>query len=179
MSVRKATVNDAGEVSALAQRIQVDKTDRTKGFLVYALSPQAYEERILLSNLFYVYEENNHIDGFLMCYTDKELDELIRRGKLNHEYGIIRNISHRDRPFIFGDQIGILPEFNRMGIGRKLMNALFLDMKNKRITKMYVAILHHPYMNSPSYHFFTHFNFKKIEEVMNKDGLVWGIYEHI
>ncbi len=181
MFIRKARDSDVEEISKLAKSISFSNIkEGNKGFLVYTLSKKEYLFRIKISNHFYVSEDNHKINGFLMCYDSETLKNLLEEKTLTYEDKIVRLISQMPKPFIFGDQIGVSRQAQKQNfpIGISLMNKLFEDMKKQGINTMYVAILHKPKLNLHSQHFCRRIDFKQIDEVMNKDNTLWGIYKY-
>jgi len=176
MEIRHARPEDAKRICDLAASIKIDYSDPQKtGFLVYTLDEDGYERR-MRSDLFYVADNGRGIDGFLMCYDDDRLEHMVSGGILGHEDGIIGFVSRQERPYVFGDQIGVAPEKTASGIGSAMMRELFRDMRARQIPKMYVAILDAPSRNMASIDFCTRLGFIPLARVTNSDGKVWGIY---
>ena len=176
MAIRLANLKDAEKIVDIANKIKIKYPNpQNTGFLVYILTKRQYEQRIKQTSFFYVSGDKD-INGFLMCYDDKTLATLVKKGELNHENNLVNFILKQQRPYIFGDQIGVLSENIREGIGENMMGALFKDMKRKGIKDMYVGVLHKPFTNQASIEFCDSFGFKYISEVINEDNLAWGIY---
>jgi N-acetylglutamate synthase-like GNAT family acetyltransferase len=176
--IRKARIKDSESIHNIAEKLHIDKiSDTSKGFLVYVLPEKEYVRRIKSSDHFYVSENNNKIDGFLMCYDNNTLKDMQNKGILAHEDGIMNFVKKMHTPYIFGDQIAVDPDTQEKGIGGKLWGNLLADMKKKDITTMYVAILHKPIKNIHSINYHKKFGITKVSEVKNKDNKIWGIYK--
>lgn len=185
----KITIEEVGEkdipaITAIARKLKIDveNPDPTilgKGFLVYTLPPEGYARRI--NPHFTVAKEGDLTLGYLMCYDNVLLSQLVEDGSIGHEDGItrfIRDLEPTDR-FIYGDQIGIDYENHRVGIGSTLMQRHFEQMKQEGIEKMYVAILHEPIKNAASLAFCSRLGATCVGEVANKDGIKLGIYRFV
>ncbi len=177
MIVRHVRLNDLGEILQLANSIKLkNNSPKEGGFLVYVLDEGGYKERIHLSSYFYVAESKNKIIGFLMCYDNKTLTDLKNKNLLDYEDKTVNLILSQNRPFLFGDQIGVISSHRSQGIGKSMIKQLFEDMKKQNIKRIYVAVLHKPFKNIASLGFCKKLGFNFLQEVENKDNLVWGIY---
>lgn len=176
MLIKKATGADAGVIAQLANKVKVGKGKIEGGFLVYVLDESGYRRRIGVSQYVYIAKDQGRTEGFLTCYDSSSLQNLIESGELGHEDGIINFVAKQPSPFIFGDQIAVDPECSRRGIGEKMIQRLFGDMRKAGISRMYVAISHSPENNETSRRFCTKLGFRQVAEVTNKDSRVWGIY---
>ena len=121
-------------------------------------------------------EDEDKIIGYLMCYENKSLKQIISSGKIDHQDGIVTYLQTQNNPYIFGDHIAIGKRYLQTGVGHLLMKRLFKDMKKNKIPKMYVGVLHGPVKNTPSINFIKALGFRFLKEVKNKDKLSWGIY---
>jgi len=179
--VRKANAKDVAQITKIANSVKIDfknldKEIINRGFLVYVLNEEYYKER--LNDYFLVYEENNKINGFLMCYSRIFLKSLITSGALNHKDAEIDFLSNRrtGEKFVFGDQIGVGKDFRGKSVGKKIMNKLFDEMNKNSTKDIYVTILLKPVEHKISLSFCESLGFKHISNVINKDGLIWGVY---
>jgi GNAT superfamily N-acetyltransferase len=176
MIIRKAKTGDESAIELIANSIKLkDKGPNNKGFLVYILNKEDYQKRIQLSDYFYVAELDNKIIGFLMCYDDETLTHLKNMKLIRHEDSIANYLISQNKPFVFGDQIGVLYDYSNKDVGSSLIKHLIEDMKKDDINKLYVAILHKPFKNKASLDFCKKLGFRFIEEVENDDKKVWGI----
>ena len=171
------TSEDAESVSNLAKSLEVDfERPQANGFLVYLHEIEEFARRSGLTDYFYVAERDSELVGYLMCYDNNALESLVEANVLNYEDGIVREVSKQERPYIFGDHIGVREDLTQGNIGRNLMETLFEDMREKGINRMYVGVLHSPVRNEASVSFVRSFGFEEVSEVSNSDGLIWGIY---
>lgn len=179
--IKRAEEEDLAKISDIAQGIKINpwdvkKEDCRDGFLVYSLDEEDYQKR--LNDFFLTFKQNDKIIGFLMCYDRNFLEKLIQENEISHEDGITDFLTNlpSDADFVFGDQIGVLAENRKSNIGKRMMEELFKEMTQKKISNMYVAILQEPICNEVSINFVSGFGFKKIKDIRNTDNSVWGIY---
>lgn len=178
MIIRKAKSEDLKGICKVAEAVKVDYNNPQKnGFLVYGLNDEGYAQRIISSDYFYVTLSGNEVVGYLMCYDDENLRNLMKTGKLNHEDMLTKTVSEQQGRYIFGDQIGVIPDKALNRIGTSLMEALFDDMREAEISNMYVGILHEPALNIASKKFCEKLGFSYQESVRNSDNHLWGIYK--
>jgi predicted GNAT superfamily acetyltransferase len=171
-------------VLAIAQEARIDpktadQKNTKKGFLVYPLDKERYEQRANGNDFFITFSEEGRVNGFLMCYERSFLQKLITEGEIGHEDGIISYLTNHTDPednFLYGDQICISAENRTREVGKILMETVFAKMKARNMRNMYVAILHGPIRNEASMKFVGRLGFENVAEVTNSDGLVWGIY---
>lgn len=177
--IEHANPTDAQKVWSLAESVRLNyQKPQKEGFLVYVLNKDQYLQRIITSPFFYVAKTiDADIEGFLMCYDDKTLQQLITNSELSHEDGITKFLTQQPAPYIYGDQIGINNCHAQTGIGNAMMKNLFKEMQTKNIDTMYVAIMHHPIKNTASINFCSKLGFTQVAEITNIDSRVWGIYQ--
>ncbi len=176
MIIRRAKTEDASKIESIARAIELNKKSPQKGgFLFYVQDKKGYEKRISKTPYFYVAEDNGNVIGFLMCYDDNILRNL--SNDLSYKDGTSKFLLGQKTSFIFGDQIGVRENMNHKGIGNKLMERLFKDMKKDKIDTMYVEILHKPVRNEASIKFSEKLGFNLETEATNSDGSIWGIYK--
>ena len=177
MIIRTATIEDLEGICEVAAAVKLNyDTPQKGGFLVYGLTKMGYAHRIKSSPFFYVALSDDKVVGFLMCYDNETLTRLIRSGVLNHEDNLTQIVSERQGNYIFGDQIGVVPDKTVIGIGTSLMERLFGDIQRADIDMMYIGILHEPVMNIASKTFCEKLGFIHQENVTNSDNHIWGIY---
>lgn len=177
MIIRKAVPEDLEEICKIAQTVRLNyDAPQKSGFLVYVLSPEEYKHRINLSDNFYVAINDNLVVGFLMSYNSNTLKKMMDHGKLDHEDLLTKTVLKQPENYIFGDQIGVLPNKNLRGVGTSLMQKLFEDMLNVGIDTMYVGVLEKPILNTASESFVKRLGFTLQESVVNSDNHQWGIY---
>jgi GNAT superfamily N-acetyltransferase len=178
MIIRRATQEDLEGICKVAESVKLDYSKPQKsGFLVYCLSKDQYANRLESSDYFYVATDQNKVIGFLMCYDDETLKDLIKNGNLDHEAHLAKKVAEQNGRYTFGDQIGVFPDKALTGVGTALMTALFEDMKAVNINTIYVGILHKPVMNIASKQFCENLGFMCRESVINSDNHEWGFYK--
>ena len=174
---RKAEAKDAEKISRLANSLKLGQENLTRGgFLVYPLTSEEYQQRILISPYFYAAEEDTELRGFLMCYNDITLESMIKQSLLSHEENLVSYARSQRKPFVFGDQIAITQESQHKGLGKRMLAVLFSDMKAAEINDLYVGVLYEPVMNAYSAQFCNHLGFSEIGSVRNADKTLWGVY---
>lgn len=178
MIIRKATTEDLEGICEVAEAVKLDYDAPQKfGFLVYGLEQEKYNHRINSSDFFYVAVHDDSVVGFLMCYDNETLNRLKESGELDHEDNLTKTVSEQQGDYIFGDQIGVIPDKTLRGVGRSLMQKLFDDMQSKGIDTMYVGVLEEPALNEASKIFVERLGFNHQESVTNSDEHQWGIYK--
>lgn len=177
MRVRHAQPQDAGVIHQIAAPLKIDyKNPQAHGFLIYVLDEEQYRKKIVVSPFFYVVEVGEQIKGFLMCYDDKTLQELVKEEKMSHEGNLPRFILQQPPPYVFIDQIGVQKTESKSGLGTAMVETLFEEMRSGEIPAAYVAVAHEPVRNTASMKFFQKHGFRKISEIDNGDGHKSGIY---
>lgn len=176
--IRRPEVDDARGISKLANSLHINQLQtHDRGFLVYPLNEEGYKRRIERArDYFYVAEKDGQLAGFIMCYDNNKLGELLKAGELNHEDSIVQFLFQQKFPFLYGDQIGIKPSFMKRKIGERLMESVLKTMREQRILPFYACVLHKPIENLASKSFCSHYNFKLIKEIKDKKGYTWGVY---
>ncbi len=178
MRIRKATLKDLEGICEVAQSVKLDyENPQDQGFLVYVLDKEDYTKRINSSDYFYVALSEDKVVGFLMCYDNENLNDLIENRELDHQDMLTKRVSEQQGEYIFGDQIGIITDKALEKVGTSLMEALFDTMKENLIYEMYVGILHEPFINEASKQFCTKLGFSYQETIINSDNHSWGIYK--
>lgn len=174
--IHKLHIKDIKEIRELVEELLHDKTDVEKGFLNYNWDKKRYEEHIKNSTYSYKYNFFRRLKGFLITHTKKEVHKL-KDNILRDDKEIINEIEkdaekNNITNYVYGLKIGIDNEFNRSGIGKKMMKQLFKDCK----CTVYVAIAQKPIKNNASIHFTQGLGGKLITKV-NKKGWTWGLYK--
>lgn len=181
MLVRSAELADISRILSVVSEAAINPRNITarsakNGFLVYPLDEKDYADRLFGNKFFLVITEGDVIKGFVMCYELSFLKRLIVDKKIQHEDGIIQFLETLNGAFLYGDQIGVSTDNRSRKAGTLLLQEIFRRMRRDNIEDMYVAILHKPIHNSASIRFVSRFGFSCKKEVVNSDGLVWGIY---
>jgi N-acetylglutamate synthase-like GNAT family acetyltransferase len=176
MKIRKANLKDIHQITKIAAQLKIVSPPQKNGFLVYVLNEGDYRAR-LISKYFYVAEEKDRVVAFIMAYNNLIINKLIESGDLTHQSNIIKFLLKQKKPFIWGDQIGVLKEYAKQGIGGLLMDRLISQSNKNKISAIYVDILHNPFRNEASISFCTKKGFNQIREIENSDKKIWGIYK--
>ena len=178
MIIRKATPEDLEGICKVMNAVKLDYDNPQKcGFLAYGLNHEGYAQRITSSDYFYVALNEDEVVGFLMCYDNETLKGLMKSGELDHDDMLTKRVSEQQGKYIYGDQIGVIPDRTLNGVGTSMMETLFDEMRRTEIFDMYVGILHEPAMNSASKKFCERLGFSHQESVRNSDNHLWGIYK--
>ena len=178
VKIRDAKPEDVKRIYELAKSVKLDKEKpHANGFLVYILDEDGYREKMELSDLFYVAEENGEIVAFFMGYDDKFIEQLMESSEIKKDDPVFSFVMKQKRPFVFGYQLAVDYNHSYRGIGKMLMDRLFEDMLKKGITEVYADILHKPIENTASKNFVISIGCKFIRDVDEGDGYIWGIYK--
>ncbi len=177
VQIRRAVVEDVSKIRKLAESLRINlNKPQEGGFLVHVTYTQGYAARLAKNPFFYVAEREGEMAGFLMCFEDKALENLVQRGVMTAEDNTFDFIFSQPRPFLVVDQIGVDRDYARQGVGRALMQGLFDDPRGIKIKDLYAEILHAPARNQTSINFFSSLGFRGIKELTNSDNNTWGIY---
>jgi ribosomal protein S18 acetylase RimI-like enzyme len=176
MIIRKATAQDLEGICAVAESVRFDPFKvQENGFLVYVHDRQSYAERIASSECFYVAIDHVELVGFLVCYLDDAVADLVSRGVMNND--VLRACVRAgcEGRWIYADQIAVRPSHTGLGIGPALVRELYKDVKDRRIDSVFVAILHEP-LNTASKTFCEGLGFAFQNTLRYRDGRLWGLY---
>ncbi len=83
------------------------------------------------------------------------------------------------KPFVYADQVAVLPEFQRKYVVTWLTERLEDEMRRRHIETLYSAIPHTPWCNNASITLATKLGHRHREDVTTHSGLTFGIYEKI
>ena len=171
MLIRKARVEDAAAMSAVAESVRYREgdADPSRGYLVFVGTPGEYAARLDGSDTSYVAEFDGRVIAFLLTsYSPEETAAHIEAEEVEGR--------------IFGggalliDQIGVSPEARGQGAAAMLYERMLSELKPPRMT---ACIMHWPLKNSRSIGFFAgRCGFRCIGEYHEGNGFLWGIYEH-
>jgi ribosomal protein S18 acetylase RimI-like enzyme len=176
MMIRKATSADLSGICAVADSVRLDtKHIQESGFLVYVLDKQGYADRLDESDLFLVAIDQDEVVGFILCYEDHTVANLVRRGVLSSDLLRARELAGCNGRWLYGDQIAVRPAYVRRGIGPALVLALYNEIKHRGIDSVFVGILHEP-LNTASKAFCEGLGFAFRGTLRYEDGRLWGIY---
>jgi GNAT superfamily N-acetyltransferase len=176
MAIMHAKLEHIDKIRQLAESLRFDPIKPKAGALITVLNPKEYAFRIKHSDYFYVEIERGELVGFLMCLDNKLIARAVKGGMFHHTE-LLPFLLNCEKPFIYGESIGIRESEQRKGIGKALMDRWIFDMGKAGINKSYVMIRHKPARNNPSIDFVRGFGFRDTgTEVSNRD-MIHGIYE--
>ena len=176
LNIRKATVEDASSISAIAQELQIGDerlpAAGQTGFLLWAQQPDTYVHRINHSDHFVVAEEDTEVVGFLMAYSLQEIATYFR--DMPYEDDVLSLFFERyDSSVIYPDQIGVLPSHKRKGVGGLMDDYLTSLCPNVGFA---TVIGHAPIWNEASIGYFTSRRYQLAQEIQQDDWTL-GLYE--
>jgi len=174
MIIRKATVHDAEKIREISLKYSVSRFSRQKGFVDFN-TPDAerYSKLIDKNPYFYVAEEDNGVVGFLSNFSSQRLKD-----SFGKEDQIINHLLlKKKKPFIYTEQIAVLPRYIPKCAGNQLFNRLFNDLKDSEYSKVWCAVSHKPNRNVPAMKTAERQGFKVTEEIEVYNGLIFGIYK--
>lgn len=181
LRIERPKLMDAEGIAKIAEslRLNLEKV-YPNGFLLYPKNTQWYQDRIRegfehKGDYFYVAREGEHLVGYILGTEGLLLPEYIQKGLVTCPE-TAQHLYNRTKHFVFGEQIGVIPDCTRKGIGSRLLEHLTkeIDAKSERIL---VNIAHAPVKNEASINFCRHEGFSLLHEFSNSDGSLWGIYE--
>ncbi len=164
--IRKAKVSDLdGIYKAIHSVFITNKNRGNNGFLRGKHSRKFYTYYIHNSRFFYVAITGTNIIGFLFAYPSKIMkpEDEVNRYMMKEFQGM---------KYIFISQIGIMPEYQRQHIGKKLYKLLI----KKSDVPILTTIASNP-PNKPSEKFHIKLGFSKIGIINKSDGTSSLIYE--
>jgi GNAT superfamily N-acetyltransferase len=136
-------------LSVLARRIPEDLNGET-GFLVTHHTSATYDERLALSSLGFVAEASGRIVGFLLAYPRKVFAPWVEAARIaDPGYAYILDTGGPD--VVLLDQIGVLPEWRRLGTAPRLYEAFAAAATSHPVM---LDIVHAPVLNKRSVSFF-------------------------
>lgn len=176
MLVRRATSQDLDGVCAVAEAVRLDPAHaQIGGFLVYMHGREGYAERLAATDLFDVAVEDGEVVGFLICYEDRTVEDLVGRGTISADVLRAKQAAGCDGRWLYGDQIAIHPEHASRGVAIHLVWDLYQKVRQRGIDSVFVAILHEP-MNARSKAFCESMGFVLRGTLRYEDGCLWGVY---
>jgi hypothetical protein len=170
LEIRKLTVGDAAEMSAIAESVRFAgaASDAKQGYLVYVGSAEEYAARLAGASSGYLALWGASPVGYLLVTASAE-DTATHAGS--------EEVASR----IFGegswlvDQIGVRALGKGKGVGPAMFERFLAEAQPKRVT---AVIMHGPMRNEKSIGFFGgRYGFRCIGEYSEGDGMYWGIYE--
>lgn len=165
--IRKATINDAKAIYDLAvensARNMDEQSKREKGFLVSNYALAEYQKYIVDNQHVYVLEKDEQVLGFLLVFTEEELDYSLKVNQRIKEKAI--------KPFIVIKQICISRYAHKKGYGRKLYQYI-MDKINEDI---FLAVVVEPY-NEASILFHQKLGYQQSFEMRPEDQVLRVIF---
>ncbi len=170
LQIRKLVVDDAAELSAIAESVRFapPTADARQGYLVYVGTPEEYAARLAGASTGYLALWHGEAVGYLLV-SPSAGDTATHAGS----EAVLERVFGGDTWLV--DQIGIRGEGKGKGIGAAMLERFFGGIKPKRAT---AVIMHGPMRNERSIGFFSgKHGFRCIGEYSEGDGMFWGIYE--
>jgi GNAT superfamily N-acetyltransferase len=176
MFIRRATPQDLDGICAVAEAVRLDPEHaQIGGFLVYMHGRQGYADRLAATDLFDVAIEDGEVVGFLVCYEDRTVEDLVGRGALSADVLRAKDAAGCEGRWIYGDQIAIHPEHASRGVAIHLVWDLYQKVRQRGVDSVFVAILHEP-LNARSKAFCESMGFLLRGTLRYEDGRLWGLY---
>lgn len=176
MLIRRATAADLDGILAVAESVRLNPLHAQEGgFLVYVLDKPGYARRLAATDLFYVAIDRGEVVGFLLCYEDHTVEDLVAQGVLSSDLLRARSVAGCDGRWVYADQLAVHPAHTWQGVGLSLVWQLYLEVRKRGINSAFVAILHDP-PNARSRAFCEGLGFVLRGTLRYKDGRPWGLY---
>jgi GNAT superfamily N-acetyltransferase len=176
MIVRRATPDDLDGICAVAEAVKFDpEREQIGGFLVYMHGRQGYADRLAATDLFDVAVEDGEVVGFLVCYEDHTVEDLVDRGIVGADVLRAKDAAGCKGRWIYGDQIAVHPEHGSRGVAIHLVWDLYQKVRQRGIDVVFVAILHEP-LNLRSKALAESMGFVLRGTRRYEDGCLWGLY---
>lgn len=176
MTIRRASFADIDTIMDIADSVAVDRNSQmASGFVEYHLGKEDYKRRMDGDLVFLTYEKQAL--GFLLAYSSDFLRQLTQIDERVASDEIVARVLELPKPFVYVDQIAVLPWFRRKGIATRLIESLEDEMRKRYIETLYSAISHTPWRNEGSVTLATKLGHRCREDVATHSGLTFGIYE--
>jgi len=165
ITIRKAVPDDAPEILKVVESVHIKNLKNLdSGFLDGAKLDLGYYLKLIEErSLFYVAEVGGRIVGFAVAYP------FGKHWRQNREYYLEL---FSGKGFMFIQHIGVVPAFQKTGIGRNLYERLFHDSG----AEMFVAGVAKEPRNAASEAFHRSMGFKKADEHTWDDGVTGFVY---
>lgn len=169
--IRNAIVSDAKAIHEMTLKLSVKSDSNSPtGFVDFPTrSIKEYEKLITSTKYFLVLEVQHQIIGFLAAYPSETLND-----RYWYDDKIINHIDD-DMPYLYAEQIGIIPEFRGNKLSEKLQEHLISTLNGHK--SIWLAISHRPIKNLYSIKAVKRNGFKLIKEI-NEYGIVFGLYQY-
>ncbi|MFH1752308.1 MAG: GNAT family N-acetyltransferase [archaeon] len=146
MVIRLAKTKDAKIVRRVLSSLAITRTSRERtGFVEYPLpSEREFSKRIKGNSLFYVYEHEGRVVGFLSAFSDSQLEKLGFSNDI-----AVKHLLKKPRPFVYLDQTGLLRSYHKRGWGFELLKRFDNDVKRLGFKTLWCATVRKPVRNKP------------------------------
>jgi hypothetical protein len=177
MEIRKVQMQDIPQIKALADSLVVtqDSQDSKIGFYDYSLTLEQYQKRCE-SDLFLVSCRDSELEGFCMAYDSEFVKRLVEREPSLREDVIFNYLGKLNEGYVYVDQLAVGRPKTFVGSA----SACQLIDKIKELSKgkgsLVAVVPHYPWKNSTAIRFHEHQGTRLVEEIGNKDKLVFGVY---
>ena len=157
---------------AIDVNISIDSSEET-GFVEYPIpDEEEYLQMIKKSKYFYVAESDKKIVGFLSGFTYEYLQT-----HLDKEDELEQFLLKKNRDFIYLDQLAVIKEYRRKGIGKKLIQQLITDSIKEGYKTFIAVVCCREGKQNYSVNLLQSLDFKLIGEKTISNGLKFEIYK--
>lgn len=176
MEIRQIRAEEVAEVESLAHSFIVrPREDKPFGFYDYTLSREQYMLRAR-SPFFLVARDEKELEGFCMAYDSEFVRRLIEQETRLREEVIFGYLNQCQDNYVYLDQFAVrkpgtfggsitacslLETLRQLSLGRKFIQGV---------------IPHKPWRNQNSIRFFTHRGGEFVQEIGDKNKIVFGVY---
>ena len=179
MIIRKATSYDPYILEGIARSVSVDRnTEKASGLIELNLNRDSYEKRTHGNNFAFIAENGKRRSvGFMIGYHSDFLNRLTEMDEHAASDDIMRLLYDFPKPFLYCEQLAVLPDFSGRGIATALYDRTLKEMEKRSLKVLYAAVAHTPWKNKDSIDFIKKRDHVLVDEVTTMTGLVFGIYE--
>ena len=179
MIIRRAALYDTSAISNIARCVGVDRSStRKSGLIELNLDREGYEKRIHGNSFAFLAENHSQkITGFFVGYYSGFLKRLMEIDGHAASDEIMQFVHNLPEPFVYGDQLAVLPGFSGQGVATALYDRTLKEMKERYLTVLYAAVAHAPWRNVEFVDFLAKRGHVLVDETTNSSGLTFGIYE--
>lgn len=171
MKIRRALPSDAVPMHRVATTLQLEGRDlqlaQETGFFLFVGTPEHYRNTLTASPYCWVAMDDENCIGFLTTMTASGVAKFPKPKS--------RELFSKDGKFpLVLEQIGVLPDWQRRGVGQALLDTLLQECPEPRIVS---TIIHQPVRNTRSIQFLVEKNGWKPWREVRTEKRVWGFYE--
>ena len=172
MVIRAAHEQDIEFIISLTDTSNIERNcSRETGFVEFDTpTREEYALRMSSNPFFYIIEQEKTPIGFLASYPDSSLERLPKTKLLGY-------IKSKDPPFVYAEQVAILPKHKRKGHAKEAFARLFEDAERLGYVSIYGAVVQEPHQNKPMEKILHSLGFKPVGKQAEK-GLLFDIYCH-